>query len=156
MRSNLRLSRRSAIFTPRLELFGNFGEPVPGRRCRTEGRRDELGDGRIQDWLLTAFGPAVPVGDPPLGASGQQIEAWIVRGPVECRVVLEVDSTELWITDRVALVVDPDGRLLRRDRLHENPEVALHLHRALAHAKPRAVGRGSRRPPPRRTGDRRR
>ncbi len=55
-------------------LPGNFGEPLPGRRCRPEGRLDQLGYRWIQDRPLTAFGPAASV-EPSLGAVGQCDEA---------------------------------------------------------------------------------
>src|SRR5262249_57720568 len=70
-----------------------------------------------------------------VGTVGQRVEAWVVRGPVERRVVFEVEGAELWIADRVELVGDPDGRLLRRDRLQQDPAVALHLYRSLADAE---------------------
>jgi len=62
----------------RLELPGDLGEPVPGRR-RCAGRpRDQLGDGRVRNCPRFALQPAVPVGEPPLGV-GQPEEARVVR-----------------------------------------------------------------------------
>src|SRR6267143_1531207 len=98
---------------PRLALPGDLGEPVPrGRRC-TCRRRDKLDDGWVPDGLLSAFEARVTFRQPPLGAEGQRVKAPVIRGPVERRVVLEVNGTELGIAERVALPREPYSRLLR-------------------------------------------
>ncbi len=65
--------------------------------------------------------------EPPLRAVGHIRQAGVVRGPVERRVVVEVDGAELGIVHRVTLVGDPEGRLPRRDRLDQDPQVAFHV-----------------------------
>src|SRR5438128_4884181 len=116
-------------------LPGDLGEPVPRRRRQTDRCRDQLGDGWIYDGPLFALAPAVTFGDPPLGANGQRVESPVVRRPVVRRVVLEVDGTELRIAERIDLVCEPDGGVLRRGRLHQDPAAPLHLHRARAYAE---------------------
>src|SRR6266852_2607402 len=57
------------------------------------------------------------------------------QGTVERGVVLEVNGAELRVAERVALVGEPDCRLLRGGRLHQDPAVALYLYRAPAHTE---------------------
>src|SRR5216684_8898005 len=133
-------SKSSPLPTPRPSsarraLVSDLFEPVPRRR-RGSGRRcDQLSEARVGGRLLFAWDPAASPDEPPLGAVGQRFEAGVVRGPVERRVVFEIDGNELRIVSRAELVGKPDGGGFRRGGLEQDPPVALHLHAAPAYAK---------------------
>src|SRR6266849_4849018 len=97
----------------RLALLTDLVEPVPGRRRHAGRCHDQLGDGWGLDGSHPSLTTAVSFGHPPLGASGQRVEARVIRGPVERRVVLEINGTKLRIAEHFALVGYPDGCLLR-------------------------------------------
>ena len=126
--------------------------PVPGQprsalvRAARFVRRSQAGDDTPADVVTS---PAM-IGSWPWPASDRTYrsdihrsvrsasagEARVVRGPVERRVVFEVDGAgtpDRPIASRLSAI--QMAAWLRRDRLQQDPAVALHLHRALAHAE---------------------
>src|ERR1700738_131450 len=106
------LTRLTWCDPARPALLCDHGQPIPGRRRHTGGRRDQLYDGRVLYRPPRRLAARGRVGEPPLATIRQGVEARVIRGPVERRVVLEVERKELRIAEGVALFGYPDGGLL--------------------------------------------